>query len=376
MSVITGLKKREIMKKISIQLPYYNDSKFLAQSIQSALNQTYKDFELILINHASTDNSEEIAKSFKDKRIKHAFISKNQGAGGGIILQTFLDVATGDYFKSMCADDIMKPDCLETLLDFLNKNKSFGAVFGNMDFINEEGDSLNQNWYGYKKVDLNINLLKAMIEGQSILPYPAALVRMEEMRKIEANKTMYGMIDMSLWAQILCNDVKIKMLRQSVCDYRIHPEQMSSSSKMQKILRMSNFESIIYSNYFFEMSLSTLKKNLPDITFAKEATQERFKDFILAHYFINRPAKQNVLAGMLKMQQILQDEDLRLAIEEKFGYMVKDLRDFYSSIDLFSTSDLSAFKSSKLRKELKRRFKRKLKSIFGLKNKNKELGVM
>lgn len=361
--------------KISIQLPYYNDAKFLAQSIQSALNQTHKDFELILINHASTDNSEEIAKSFSDPRIKHAFISKNQGAGGGIILQTFFGVATGDYFKSMCADDIMKPDCLETLLNFLENNKDFGGVFGNMDFINEAGGSLNQNWYGYKGVDLNINLLRAMIEGQSILPYPAALIRMEEMKKIESNKVMYGMVDMSLWAQILCKDVKIKMLRQSVCDYRIHPEQMSSSSKMQRILRMSNFECIIYTNYFFGMSLTTLKKNLPDITFAKETKDEQFKDFILAYYFINRPTKQNILAGMLKMQKILQDENLRLAIEDKFGYMVKDLRNFYSSIDLFSSADLSAYKASKLRKELKRRFKAKIKSIFGVKNK-KELGVM
>jgi glycosyltransferase involved in cell wall biosynthesis len=71
--------------KISIVLPYYNDSKFLSGSIQSVLNQTYKDFELILINHGSTDNSEKIVKSFSDSRIKHIKIARNYGGGGSYL---------------------------------------------------------------------------------------------------------------------------------------------------------------------------------------------------------------------------------------------------------------------------------------------------
>lgn len=363
--------------QISILLPYHNDSKFLAESIQSVLNQTHKNFELILINHASTDRSEEIAKSFDDLRIKHVKLLTNQGAGGGIILNTFLDTATGDYFKSMCADDIMKIDCLETLFKFLTSNKEFGGVFGNMDFIDEIGNYTNEDWFQYKNVDLNINLLKALIEGQPILPYTSAMIKMEEIRKLHANKVMYGMIDMSLWAQLLCNGVKIKLLRKSVCNYRIHPNQMSSSSKEQKIIRMSNFEVIVYCNYFFSMSLATLKETLPDSTFITETDDEKFKNFILAYYLMNRPANQTKIAGLLKMQEILQDENLRLEIEEKFGYMIKDLRNYYSSIDLLTVCHISNFKSSKLRKELKKRFKRKIKSIFTKKKVTKEiLGVI
>lgn len=68
---------------VSVFLPYYNDEKFLEYSIKSVLEQSYENFELILLNHASTDSSYNIAHSFQDFRIKHVDMSINLGAGGG-----------------------------------------------------------------------------------------------------------------------------------------------------------------------------------------------------------------------------------------------------------------------------------------------------
>lgn len=74
-------KNEEVL--VSIFVPYYNDCAFLRDCIDSILNQSYKNFELILLDHASTDGSSQIAKAYTDGRIKHISLQKNLGAGGG-----------------------------------------------------------------------------------------------------------------------------------------------------------------------------------------------------------------------------------------------------------------------------------------------------
>ena len=104
------------MPEISILIPYYNDEEFLKESIQSVLDQTYTDFELVLINHACTDSSRRIARSFADGRIVHVDLPTNAGAGGGVILDAFLKVARGRFYKLFCADDLLHSDYLEKCL--------------------------------------------------------------------------------------------------------------------------------------------------------------------------------------------------------------------------------------------------------------------
>ena len=70
--------------KVSVFLSYYNDADFLKSAIDAVLNQSFQDFELILLNHSTTDNCREIAHSYKDKRIIHLDTKYNYGAGCGI----------------------------------------------------------------------------------------------------------------------------------------------------------------------------------------------------------------------------------------------------------------------------------------------------
>ena len=76
--------------KVSVLIPYYNDREFFRQSIESVLNQTYKDFELILVNHATTDDCREIAHSYNDDRIIHLDMDKYNVLPLLLFLTTFL----------------------------------------------------------------------------------------------------------------------------------------------------------------------------------------------------------------------------------------------------------------------------------------------
>lgn len=93
----------------------YNSEKTILRAIQSVLNQSYQDFELIIVNDGSTDNSEQIIKQFKDPRIK--LINHSENKGSGLARRTAINNISGEYMTFLDSDDYYKPDCLETLIN-------------------------------------------------------------------------------------------------------------------------------------------------------------------------------------------------------------------------------------------------------------------
>ena len=120
---------------VSVIIPVYNSEKFLAESINSVLSQSYKNLEIIAIDDGSTDNSLDILNQFKDDII--VIHQKNQGLAGA--LNTGIKKMTGKWFKWFSPDDIMNPDAIETLV---RKGIELGQnciVYSNWDLIDEKG---------------------------------------------------------------------------------------------------------------------------------------------------------------------------------------------------------------------------------------------
>ena len=105
---------------VSVLVPVYNAAPFIAATIQAVLNQSMNDFELILLNDASTDNSEEIINSFNDKRIVYARNEQNLGISA--TRNKLVSMARGDYIAVLDHDDICLPQRLETQVRFLKEN--------------------------------------------------------------------------------------------------------------------------------------------------------------------------------------------------------------------------------------------------------------
>lgn len=356
------------MPKISVLIPYYNDSKFLAESIGSVLEQSFSDFELILINHASTDESRNVAGSFSDSRIKHIDLEVNQGAGGGHILQAALAIAVGEFFKTFCADDVMLKGCLETLLrTFEVSDKDFDLVFGNMDLIDNSGKCLADNWWKAKNMEsLNLDeiiILKKFLKGDSFLPYPAALVRTDSLRNIKIDQVIHGQFDMTLWVQILGNGGKIKLIQESVCEYRIHPSQASSSSKKALISQSSFFESMLYCEYFIQFTSVEIVNKLIKTDLKKD--EANMICCAMALYFSKSEKRSFRIYGLLRLRDFLSNSLYKEILRIKFGYILRDFRRDYlmGNFEL----DLKSIRSSKFIKILIRRFK----ILFKLKKKEK-----
>lgn len=111
---------------VSVLMPIYNQAEFLKEAIKSVINQSFKDFELLILNDGSNDNSLKIIKSFKDKRIKIFSCKKRQGLAKS--LNFLIKKSKGRYLARMDGDDISKKNRLREQISFLKKNKNVYLV--------------------------------------------------------------------------------------------------------------------------------------------------------------------------------------------------------------------------------------------------------
>ncbi len=128
---------------VSIIVPTYNTEKFIRSTIDSVLNQTYTNWEMILVDDASTDKTVSVIEEFaqKDSRIKLFKLPKNQG--NGFARNAALEKATGKYIAYLDADDLWFPEKLEKQILFLKTN-NLHFTFSFYDSIDEEGNDLNR----------------------------------------------------------------------------------------------------------------------------------------------------------------------------------------------------------------------------------------
>ncbi|MBP7211859.1 glycosyltransferase family 2 protein, partial [bacterium] len=125
---------------ISIIIPSYNYEKYIAQSIESVINQTYSDWELIIVDDGSTDNSIEIINSFcqNDDRIKLFTHENCENKGLVQTLKLGISKAKGDWVAILESDDIWTSDCLEHRVNAILQNKNAKLFFNTVSLIGEE----------------------------------------------------------------------------------------------------------------------------------------------------------------------------------------------------------------------------------------------
>ncbi len=133
------------MRRLSIGLPVYNGEKFIKQAIDSILDQTFENFELIISDNASTDKTEEICRAYaaQDERIRYYRNEKNIGCACNF--NRVFELSRGEYFKWAAYDDLHAPDFIEKCVDFLDNNPNFILCHSLTYFIDEQGNFL-QNY--------------------------------------------------------------------------------------------------------------------------------------------------------------------------------------------------------------------------------------
>jgi glycosyltransferase involved in cell wall biosynthesis len=129
--------------RVSIGIPVYNGEKYLSQAIESALAQTYQDFELIICDNCSTDRTQEICEAYaiQDERVRYYRNEMNLGAAPNF--NRAFELATGEYFQWLAADDLLAPTLLEKCVPILDADQSAVLCFYWVNYINERGETFD-----------------------------------------------------------------------------------------------------------------------------------------------------------------------------------------------------------------------------------------
>lgn len=181
---------------ITVAIPVYNAERYVRQSIQSVLDQTYMDFELIVTDDGSTDRTLEVLQSFDDARIK--IVHDGQHKGLAIRLNEQIAMAQGLYFVRMDADDIMLPERLERQVSFVEKHPETDVVGSSAIIIDEDGKQVGWRSFewirgaGRRPGDL-------AFEEVSNFMHPTVMGRTEWFRKYYYNPACEGCEDQDLW---------------------------------------------------------------------------------------------------------------------------------------------------------------------------------
>ena len=156
---------------VTVITPAYNAEKFIVEAIDSVLNQTYKEFEYIIIDDCSTDKTLKIAQTYakKDKRVRVYKNEKNLGIAGN--RNKGVSLAKGKYIMWQDADDISISDRMENQVNILEKNKDMGIVGGALLFFDEKGE------HGRREYPTNDLELRKIIYRYSPVAQPAAMIR-------------------------------------------------------------------------------------------------------------------------------------------------------------------------------------------------------
>ncbi len=138
------MQQQERQPLISVVMPVYNAGDFLVDAIESILNQTYKNFEFVIVDDASTDNSLNILKKYARKTKKIRLFKNISNQGVSITVKRAIKEARGTFLARMDADDIALPQRLEKQIDYLLKHKKTVAIGGQCLVINKEGEIIGE----------------------------------------------------------------------------------------------------------------------------------------------------------------------------------------------------------------------------------------
>jgi len=250
---------------VSVVMPAYNEERSIAESIQSILNQTFEDFELIIVDDGSTDKTFEIASSFGDPRVS---VYRQKNLGPATARNKALSLAKGKYIALQDADDRSKPERLEKQYDFLENNLDYIAVGTDADYIDKDGFFIYEHTKG-EAIPINWDWLQAPVI------HPSVMFRSQILKKIDGYPDIPVSQD-TLFLYEMSQHGKFKNLNESLFEYRVNPFAISRKSEEIKIIVRQLIIEYIKTNKINDILLKEVKQKK-----SEQSQQSKFYSYHL-----------------------------------------------------------------------------------------------
>lgn len=320
--------------KISVLMPVYNAEKFLKEAIASILIQTFKDFEFLIINDASTDNSKKIILSYDDKRIRYFENGNNLGVAR--TLNRGLKLAKSNLVARMDADDISFPNRLEMQYKMMKKDKDSVVLASIFDVVDESGKFMYTEKYANSSEEIYYT-----IQFRDCLGHPTVMFR---------NNIVYDIFngydegceaeDYDLWLRV-SSKYKISKINTSLLKFRISKNSRmgakggmidgDATSAAKKKLELLTGETINSNTVeILKKKFSSFRSSLSTV-FSKEEIGraliilEKINNGILNQHptFLKKSVLEKIL--LIKFNSLKHDLCLATLFDFKFGFLLKNI---------------------------------------------------
>ncbi len=220
------------MPKVSVIIPSYNHEKYISETIHSVLNQSYQDFEIVITDDYSSDNTIKIIKEFNDPRIRLFCFPKNRGAA--VAANNCIQEARGELIAMLSSDDIFTADKLAKQVSYLEENQDVGAVFSYAHIIDDDGNDFNQENHFYKQIFIQPNRnrfewLNHFFFKGNCLCHPSALVHKKCYDELGKYDERFAQLpDFDFWIR-LCMKYNIHIIPEELIKFRIRKNEANAS---------------------------------------------------------------------------------------------------------------------------------------------------
>lgn len=241
------------MPKVSVIVPAYNQAKYLKQTLNSVLNQTYNDWECVIVNDGSTDNTAKIAKNYvkKDKRFKYIY-QKNKGLAGA--RNTGIKTSQGEYIGFLDSDDLWKPSMLEKTVTFLAGNHKTSIVSGAWSYVDKNGKLISRK-NGPAKCE---NYLVELLFG-NLFPVHALLIKKAVFIDCGFfDSSLPSSEDWDMWLRVANKGYRFNYVNDLIAHYRIHNNTITSNNDR---IKKGNFS--VLDKFFTAQNNHDIKKLKP-----------------------------------------------------------------------------------------------------------------
>jgi glycosyltransferase involved in cell wall biosynthesis len=274
------------LPKVSVIIPVYNAEKFLSETIESVIAQTYPDWEIIAVDDGSTDRSLEILRKYEQRLPSKIHVITQRNSGVSIARNNAIAIAKGEYIAFLDHDDLWLPEKLEKQVELLDSNKELGLVYSDSYIIIDEEGDFEKNTYSQNIKPFRGNVLNELLYA-NFIPLLTAIIRKEVLNKVGMFNPKYKICEEYDLFLKIAEYYPVDFIEQPLAKYRVHDENFSRNIE---ILVNENFQIIEYwSNKSKNKNFSRgrIKRKKIDLYYS-----------LLVYYFISHQNRKVVMESI------------------------------------------------------------------------------
>ena len=314
-----------IKNKISVIMPTYNHAPFVEKAIQSVLGQRDVDFEFLISDDGSSDNTQDVVSSISDDRI--LFFPNAINRGACVVTNELIEKSCGEYIALINSDDVWVEDKLSYQLNVMQGNPELAACFGRAQFIDKDGNNISKDTLPFGQVFDKENRtrgqwLRYFFEHGNCLCHPTIMARRAVYDEVGLfSNRLRQLPDFEMWIRFI-KQYPIFVSERELINFRLLPGENASSQSEQNATRTLNEHFLIASSFFNDVTLELFLEAFSDVLDQRLIPSKQHFDvekallFFRHNQLLGNPYK---VTGLLELNALLNSDAHRKILSDEHG---------------------------------------------------------